>query len=100
MILNSIIEHQLQQVFGLEYLRECLELRIQLCKENKASKTEYENNEVDILFYQTKNSINKVSHQLREKRNELSDTFKIYFQELEDLKENKNGNSDMLNNVQ
>lgn len=100
MILNSIIEYQLQQVFGLEYLRECLELRIRLCKENKASKTEYENNEIDILFYQTKNSINKVSHQLKEKKNELSDIFKIYFQELEDLKENKNGNSDMLNNIQ
>ena len=57
-----------------------------------------ENNEVDILYYQTKNSINKVSCQLREKRNELSDTFKIYFQELEDLKENKNGNSDLLDN--
>ena len=30
MILNEIIEYQMQQVFGLEYLRECLELRIQL----------------------------------------------------------------------
>jgi hypothetical protein len=98
MILNSIIEHQLQQVFGLEYLRECLELRIQLCNENKAVKTEYENNEIDILYYQTKNSINKVSYQLKEKRSELSDTFKIYFQELEDLKENKNGNGNLLDN--
>jgi hypothetical protein len=100
MILNEIIEYQMQQVFGLEYLRECLELRIQLCRENKAIKTEYENNEIDILFYQNKNSINKVSHQLKEKRNELTDTFKIYFQELEDLKANKNGNSNMPDNVQ
>ena len=98
MILNEIIEYQMQQVFGLEYLRECLELRIQLCRENKAIKTEYENNEIDILYYQTKNSIHKVSHQLKEKRNEVTDTFKIYFQELEDLKVNKNGNSNLSDN--
>lgn len=98
MILNTIIEYQLKQVFGLEYLKECFELRIQLCKENKSIKTEYENNEVDILFYQTKNSINKLNYQLNEKRNELTDSFKIYFQELEDLKVNKNGNSSVLDN--
>ena len=99
MIINGVIEYQLQQVFGFEYLRESLELRIQLIKENYASKTEYERNEVDILYYQTKSNINKVNKQLIEKREEVKDLFTIYFQELKEQKTKKNKNKDGADNL-
>ena len=101
MILNEIIEYNLQQLFGLEYLRECLELRIKLSKENYSSKTELQKNEIDILYYQTKNNINKVSKNIQEKKAEVKDLFTIYFQELEDkTNKNKNGDNSLLNNSQ
>jgi hypothetical protein len=100
MIFNEIVEYQLKQVFGLEYLRECLELRLKLLRENEASKSEFEKNENDILYYQTRNSINKVFHQIKEKRKELQETMIIYFQELQDLKtkKNKDGNDNLPDN--
>ena len=100
MIFNEIVEYQLKQVFGLEYLRECLELRLKLLRENEASKSEFEKNENDILYYQTRNSINKVFHQINEKRKELQETMIIYFQELQDLKtkKNKDGNDNLPDN--
>jgi hypothetical protein len=101
MILNEIIEYNLQQLFGLEYLRECLELRIKLSKENYSNKTELQKNEIDILYYQTKNNINKISKNIQEKKAEIKDLFTIYFQELEDkTNKNKNGNNSLLNNSQ
>lgn len=101
MILNEIIEYNLQQLFGLEYLRECLELRIKLSKENYSTKTELQKNEIDILYYQTKNNINKLSKNIQEKKVEVKDLFTIYFQELEDkTNKNKNGDNSLLNNSQ
>jgi hypothetical protein len=99
MIINEIIEYQLQQVFGFEYLRECLELRIQLIKKDYATKNEYERNEVDILYYQTKSSINKVSKQITEKKQEVKDLFTIYFQELKEQKTKKNKYKDGADNL-
>jgi len=97
MILNKTIETQLKQVFNLEYLLECYELRLKLCKENYAEKSEFEKNETELLIFKTKHHIGTTKRLIREWKTELNDNLKIYFQELRELKENQDGDGSMLN---
>jgi len=96
-ILNKTIERQLKQVFNLEYLLECYELRIKLCKENYAQKSEFEKNELELLIFKTRHHIATTRKLIGEWKIELNDNLKIYFQELKELKENQDGDGSMLN---
>lgn len=96
MILNRIIEDQLKQVFNLEYLLECYELRIKLCKENYVEKSEFEKNETELLIFKTNHHIATTKKLIRQSKSELNDTLKIYFQELQELKQNQNGDGSLL----
>jgi hypothetical protein len=96
MILNSTIEEQLKQVFNLEYLLECYELRLSLCKENYAEKSEFEKNEMYLLIFKTKHHISKTKCLIRECKIELNDNLKLYFQELKELKQEQNGDGSMF----
>ena len=96
MILNKTIDDQLRQVFNLEYLLECYELRIKLCKENNAEKSEFEKNETELLIFKTKHHITTTKRLIREWKTELNDNLKIYFQELKELKENQDGDGSMF----
>jgi hypothetical protein len=97
MILNKTIETQLKHVFNLEYLLECYELRLKLCKENHAEKSEFEKNETELLIFKTKHHVVTTKRLIREWKTELNDNLKIYFQELRELKENQDGDGSMLN---
>ena len=96
MILNKTIEAQLKQVFNLEYLLECYELRLKLCKENYAEKSEFEKNEIELLIFKTKHHIRTTKRLIREWKTELNDNLKLYFQELRELKENQDGDGSMF----
>jgi hypothetical protein len=96
MILNATVEEQLKQVFNLEYLLECYELRIKLSKENQAEKTEFEKNETELLVFKTHHHIQTTQKLIKGCKQELSDTLKIYFQELSELKTQQNGDGSMF----
>jgi len=96
MILNSTINDQLKQVFNLEYLLECYELRLKLCKENYLEKSEFEKNETELLIFKTKHHIATTKRLIREWKIELNDNLKIYFQELKELKKEQDGDGSMF----
>ena len=97
MILNTYIEKQLTDIFHLEYIRECLELRIKLCKTDYSNKNEYEKNEIELLIYQTRYSIINTAEKVKDKRKDLDEMFIIYFQELKETDLNER-NSNMPDN--
>lgn len=96
MILNATVEEQLKEVFNLEYLLECYELRIKLSKENQAEKSEFEKNETELLVFKTIHHIQTTQKLIKGRKQELADTLKIYFQELAELKQQENGDGSMF----
>lgn len=84
-IINHLVEEQMKLIRDMENLKECLEVRLALLSQEYAHKNEYERNEIDIIRMKTEIQLNKLNSQLKEKKEEFSDTIKIYSQELEEL---------------
>lgn len=96
MILNATVEEHLKEVFNLEYLLECYELRIKLSRENQAEKTEFEKNETELLVFKTNHHIQTTQKLIKACKQELFDTLKIYFQELAELKKKEDEDGSMF----
>lgn len=97
MILNETVEYYLQNIFNHEYLKECFELRIALANENRASKTEFEKNETELLIYRTKVTQASLENKLKEVNDEFKDTLRIFFDELEELRTKEDAEKDGSN---
>ena len=77
-ILNNIIEEQLINFFSLQRIKECLQVKIHLIRDEYYKKNEYERNEIDIERIQCNLSIMKIDKSLSEKKKELQDSVNIY----------------------
>jgi hypothetical protein len=82
-ILNEIIENQLNNIQSAETMKECLELRLALLKQDFSKKSEYERNEAIILEIRTKTQITKLDELLHNRKQEFDDTMETYIEELE-----------------
>jgi hypothetical protein len=77
-IQNNIIEEQLINFFSLQRIKECLQVKIHLIRDEYYKKNEYERNEIDIERIQCNLSIMKIDKSLSEKKKELQDSVNIY----------------------
>jgi hypothetical protein len=77
-IQNNIIEEQLINFFSLQRIKECLQVKIHLIRDEYYKKNEYERNEIDIERIQCNLSIMKIDKSLLEKNKELQDSVNIY----------------------
>jgi hypothetical protein len=77
-IQNNIIEEQLINFFSLQRIKECLQLKIHLIRDEYYKKNEYERNEIDMQRIQCNLSIMKIDKSLLEKNKELQDSINIY----------------------
>jgi hypothetical protein len=77
-IQNNIIEEQLINFFSLQRIKECLQVKIHLIRDEYYKKNEYERNEIDIERIQCNLSIMKIDKSLLEKNKELQDSLNIY----------------------
>lgn len=84
-IINPIIEAQMKHICDIERIKESLEVRLALIGQDYSNKDEFEQNECDILKMKTEIEIEKLNNRLNIKKDEFSDTMKIYIQELEEL---------------
>jgi len=76
-IISPKIEEQMKLISDMENLKECLEVRLALLHQGNALKSEYEQNESEILRMKTEIQLNKLNDSLEEKLSEFQ--FKIYF---------------------
>ena len=83
-IISPKIEEQMKLISDMENLKECLEVRLALLHQGNALKSEYEQNESEILRMKTEIQWNKLNDSLEEKLSEFQ--FKIYFY-VDDLEE-------------
>jgi hypothetical protein len=83
-IISPKIEEQMKLISDMENLKECLEVRLALLHQGNALKSEYEQNESEILRMKTEIQLNKLNDSLEEKLSEFQ--FKIYFY-VDDLEE-------------
>jgi phosphotransferase system IIB component len=100
MIVNETVEYYLQNLFNLEYLNQCFELRIHLVNENKINKSEFEKNESELLIYKTKTNLFNLNKKIEENTKEFNEILKIYFQQLEEIRtgeDESQDNSNLLN---
>ena len=77
-IQNQIVEDQMRNIFNLRRIKECLELKIHLIRDDYYNKNEYERNEIDMQRIQCNMSIMKIEKSLLEKNKELHDSINIY----------------------
>jgi hypothetical protein len=77
-IQNNIIEEQLINFFSLQRIKECLQVKIHLIRDEYCKKNEYERNEIDMQRIQCNLSIMKIDKSLLEKNKELQDSLNIY----------------------
>jgi hypothetical protein len=77
-IQNQIVEDQMLNIFNLRRIKECLELKIHLIRDDYYNKNEYERNEIDMQRIQCNMSIMKIEKALFDKNKELQDSMSIY----------------------
>jgi hypothetical protein len=77
-IQNQIVENQMLNIFNLRRIKECLELKIHLIRDDYYNKNEYERNEIDMQRIQCNMSIMKIEKALIDKNKELQDSMNIY----------------------
>jgi len=87
-IIDANIERDLMAICNLQYVKECLELRLALIGQNNSLKSEFEKNEDDILRVKTQIEIDKFQSIIVQKTFDMNDNFKML--ELE-YNTNKNG---------
>ena len=90
MILNEIIEEQLLGIAASERMKECLQLRLKLIGTNKASKSKYELNELEITKLKTEAQIDKMNIIIFDKKEIFKDSLGIYLRELSEQESNQN----------
>ena len=77
-IQNKIVENQMLNIFNLRRIKECLELKIHLIRDDYYNKNEYERNEIDMQRIQCNMSIMKIEKALFDNNKELQDSMSIY----------------------
>lgn len=82
-LLNEIIEIQLQGIAMFERIKELLTLRLSLIGEGKATKSEFELNELEIMKMETHAKINKIDKELFIRKTDFNESFARYIEELE-----------------
>jgi len=78
MELNPVLEYKMKQIFNLQKIKDCYELRVKLLRSDLQSKNEFERNEIDIKEIEAQSAILKIDERTRELNNELKNAWTIY----------------------
>lgn len=78
MELNPVIDYKIKQIFNLQKIKDCYELRIKLLRADLQSKNEFERNEIDIKQIEAQSAILKIDEKTRELNKELKEAWTIY----------------------
>lgn len=81
---------EMKSIRDSQMMKECLELRLALLKNDYSLKSEYDKNEIDIIRMKTEMQIDRLNIIILDKSKNFSDLMKIYVQELEDLQNEQN----------
>jgi len=92
-VLNEIIEDHLLSIAASESMKECLQLRLKLIGSDKACKSRYDINELEILKLKTEAQIDKMSVIIFDKKKNFQEDFGIYVRELQEQE-----NQETINN--
>jgi hypothetical protein len=76
--LNPVLEYKMKQIFNLQKIKDCYELRVKLLRSDLHSKNEFERNEIDIKEIEAQSAILKIDEKTRELNNELKNAWTIY----------------------
>ena len=76
--LNPVLEYKMKQIFNLQKIKDCYELRVKLLRGDLQSKNEFERNEIDIKQIESQSAILKIDEKTRELNKELKDAWTIY----------------------
>ncbi len=82
-ILNDIIEAQMKNLASSEKMKGCLQKRLYFIGTNNSKKSEYEKNEDEIIKMKTYSQIEKLDEVIITRKNDLTESFGRYIEELE-----------------
>jgi hypothetical protein len=76
--LNPVLEYKMAQIFNLQKIKDCYELRVKLLRSDLQNKNEFERNEIDIKEIEAQSAILKIDEKTRELNKELKEAWTIY----------------------
>jgi hypothetical protein len=76
------INDSLLKLQCMERLKECLEIRLTLCRTDYSLKNENERNEIEILTLKTDLEIQRLDGVIRKEKAELTELFETYLDEV------------------
>jgi hypothetical protein len=81
--MEEIYRSQIQHIFMLDMVYECLLIRLKMIRNGYADKNEYERNEVNLLKFETELKVAKIKNDIALNLTRFTDFYDTYLSEVQ-----------------